>query len=86
MQNTSQNERYAVGYFESWNLESMEAVINAAEEERSPVIIGFNGSLLTKHKRKLEYYAALGKVAAEKTTVPAALLLDCSLAKLHSHA
>jgi tagatose 1,6-diphosphate aldolase GatY/KbaY len=40
------------------------------------VIIGFNGSLLTKHKRKLEYYAALGKVAAEKTTVPAALLLN----------
>lgn len=72
----AQRKRYAVGYFESWNLESTRAVINAAEEERSPVIIGFNGGLLAAHERELEYYAAIGKVAVEKATVPAVLILN----------
>ena len=37
---------YAVGYFESWNLESLLAVADAAEAERSPVILGFSGIYL----------------------------------------
>jgi fructose/tagatose bisphosphate aldolase len=72
----AQRNRYAVGYFESWNLESMRAVIEAAEESRSPVIIGLNGGLSARHEHDLEYYAALGKAAVEKTTVPAVLLLN----------
>ncbi len=44
--------KYAVGYFESWNLESLLAVIDAAETTRSPVIVGFNGIFLT-HKDRL---------------------------------
>ncbi len=34
---------YAVGYFESWNMESLLAVADAAEAARSPVILGFSG-------------------------------------------
>jgi kynurenine formamidase len=30
--------RYAVGYFEAWDSYSLEAVVNAAEAEQSPVI------------------------------------------------
>lgn len=72
----ARRNRYAVGYFESWNLESLRSVINAAEEERSPVIIGFNGGFLATRKRELEYYAAIGKVTTEKATVPTVLLLN----------
>ena len=76
---------YAVGYFESWNLESLRAVIDAAEEEHSPVIAGFNGGMLTDPDRllrsdRLEYYAALGRSAAENAGVPVSLLLN----ELHS--
>src|SRR4030067_112474 len=37
---------YAVGYFESWNLESLMAVGDAAEAMRSPVLLGFSGIYL----------------------------------------
>lgn len=77
----AQEGRYAVGYFESWDLASLRAVINAAEETRSPVIIGFNGGILTNTKRllkpeNLEYYAAIGKIAAQNTWVPVSFMLN----------
>ena len=37
---------YAVGYFESWDLGSLLAVADAAERMRSPVILGFSGIYL----------------------------------------
>lgn len=40
---------YAIGYFESWNLESLFAVLEAAEETRSPVIIGFGCMLMDEN-------------------------------------
>ena len=40
-------EGYAVGYFESWNLESLQGVVDAAEQTMSPVILGFNGGFLS---------------------------------------
>lgn len=71
---------YAVGYFEAWNLESLEAVMDAAEETRSPVILGFGGGFLESPHRldspHLELYAALGLAAARTTTVPVCLLLN----------
>ena len=36
---------YAVGYFEAWDGYSLEAVLDAAEAERAPVVLGF-GCLL----------------------------------------
>src|SRR5438270_4854914 len=71
---------YAVGYFESWNLESLQGVVDAAEETRSPVIIGFNGDFLSRTTRlaaeRLDWYAALGRVAAESAAVPCGLIFN----------
>lgn len=77
----AKKRKYAVGYFESWNLESLEAVIDAAEEIDSPVIIGFNGGILTSPERilkpeNLEYFAAVGRIATRKASVPVALILN----------
>ena len=43
---------YAVGYFESFNLESLLAVADAAEAARSPVIVGFSGIYLPHPARR----------------------------------
>ncbi len=70
---------YAVGYFEAWNEESLEAVIDAAEETDSPVIIGCGGSMADQdwfNRHGLRYFAALGKEAASQSKVPVALLLN----------
>ncbi len=72
--------RYAVCYCEAWNLESLQAVVEAAEETHSPVILGFGGGFLMRPKRphpeRLEYYAGLGLAAAQVASVPVALLLN----------
>jgi ketose-bisphosphate aldolase len=71
---------YAVGYFESWNLGSLQGVLDAAETVRAPVIIGFNGEFLSRPERRaverLALYAALGKAAAQSSTVPCGLLFN----------
>jgi fructose/tagatose bisphosphate aldolase len=71
---------YAVGYFESWNLESLLAVADAAEAERSPVILGFSGIYLPHPRRvvsdPLAAYAAIGREVAARLTVPAVLLFN----------
>jgi ketose-bisphosphate aldolase len=74
---------YAVGYFESWNLESLQGVIDAAEETRSPMLIGFNGEFMSRAGRRaqerLRWYAALGLAAAESAGVPCGLIFnECS--------
>ena len=66
---------YAVGYFEVWNLESTRALVEVAEEERAPLIVGFNGGLIGECDG-LEYYAALARAAVEKSRVPAVSLLN----------
>src|SRR6516165_687083 len=71
---------YAVGYFESWNLESLQGVVDAAEETGSPVILGFNGDFLSRPARRaaerLAWYAALGRAAAESAAVPCGLIFN----------
>lgn len=71
---------YAVGYFESWNFESLQGVIDAAQQTRSPMIIGFNGQWLSCPGRlareDISWYAALGKAAAESASVPVGLLFN----------
>ena len=70
---------YAVCYCESWSLESFQAGVEAAEEENSPIIAGFNGGFLMhpgrKHPESLAFYAGLGR-ALEKARVPVALILN----------
>ena len=79
----AQARGYAVGYFESWNLESFQGVIDAAEETSSPILIGINGAFLSRAGRlaeeRLSWYAALGRAAAESATVPCGLIFnECS--------
>jgi len=72
--------QYAVGYFESWNLESLQAVADAAEATQSPVILGFSGTYLSHQarivKERLSLYAALGIEACRQLSVPACLLFN----------
>jgi ketose-bisphosphate aldolase len=76
----AQRHRYAVGYFEAWNLESILAVKDAAEEADSPVILGFNGGFLSNPKRRIEenvfHYGSLGRAVADQAKVPVALILN----------
>ncbi len=75
----AQRKSYAIPYAESWNLESLEAVIDAAEESRSPIIAGFNGGFLRHCSREkpenLAYYAGFRK-ALELAKVPVAFILN----------
>jgi ketose-bisphosphate aldolase len=72
--------KYAVGYFEAWNMDSILAVADAAEKTNSPVIIGFGGQFIGSKKRIIKeniyHYGSLGKSIAENMKVPVALLLN----------
>lgn len=71
---------YAVGYFESWNMESLLAVADAAEAARSPVILGFSGiSLPNPDRRRPEHladYHALASAVSGRLSVPSCLLFN----------
>ena len=75
----ARRDGYALGYFEAWDSYSLDAVVDAAEAERAPVILGF-GCLLVERgwldAGGIEAFAALGQAAAERAGVPAALLLN----------
>jgi fructose-bisphosphate aldolase class II len=70
---------YAVCYCESWNLESFQAVVEAAEEMSAPIIAGFNGGFLRHRCRpnpeRLAYYSGLASALAE-SPAPIAFLLN----------
>ena len=72
--------QYAVGYFESWNLESLLAVADAAEAAGSPVLLGFSGIYLPHPERLrkecLSVYAALGTETCRRMSVPACLVFN----------
>lgn len=80
MMQHARQHAYAVGYFESWNLESLQGVVDAAEQTRSPIIIGFNGDFLSRPERltqeRLAWYARLGAAAAESASVPCGLIFN----------
>jgi len=71
---------YAVGYFESWNLESLRAVADAAEALRAPVLLGFSGIYLHHPRRRvhepLSVYAALGNETCRRLKTPACLVFN----------
>lgn len=74
--------KYAVGYFEAWDQYSFEAVLEAAEELKSPVILGFGGSMMNQEwfdRNGLRGLAALGKAVARNANVPVAFLLNEAL-------
>ncbi|MGI9254588.1 MAG: class II fructose-bisphosphate aldolase, partial [Thermomicrobiales bacterium] len=72
--------QYAVGYFEAWSIDSLAGVIDAAEQGRAPVIIGFNGEFHTHSGRllpdRVAWLAALGRAAADSCAVPCGLIFN----------
>ena len=75
----AEKSRYAVGYFESWDIYSLEAVLAAAEQERSPVIIGIGG-LSANHEWLssvgVELYGAACAALARRSSVPTGILFN----------
>jgi fructose-bisphosphate aldolase class II len=65
---------YAVGQFNMNNLEFVQAIIEAANEEKSPVILGCSEGAIKY--MGLEYTVAMARVAAETAKVPVVLHLD----------
>lgn len=78
LEHAAQN-RYAVGYFESWDVYSLEATVAAAEENRSPVIIGIGG-LSANHAwlrgHGIHLYGAVSEMLAKRARVPVATLFN----------
>ncbi len=68
-----------MGYFEAWDSYSLEAVIEAAEAENSPVILGFGCMMVAEtwlDGGGIETLGSLGSEFAERTRMPVALLLN----------
>ncbi|SEH44688.1 MULTISPECIES: class II fructose-bisphosphate aldolase [Atopobiaceae] len=70
----AQDGHYAVGAFNVENLEFVMAVIAAAEERHSPVIMQTTPG--TVKYASLDYFAAMARVAAQSASVPVAIHLD----------
>lgn len=66
--------KYSVGAFNIHNLESLQAVVTAAQEENSPVIVAVTPSAIKY--AGLTYLAKIVKTAAENASVPMSLHLD----------
>ena len=70
---------YALGYFEAWDSYSLEAVLEAAEAEQAPVILGF-GCMMAEgawlDSGGIEVLAGMGLPLARRAQVPVALLLN----------
>lgn len=71
--------RYAVGYFESWDSYSFEGVLEAAESQDSPVIVGFGATMLDDswlNHRGIEFLGASGRRLLDGCSVPVSFLLN----------
>jgi ketose-bisphosphate aldolase len=70
---------YALGYFESWDSYSLEAVLEAAEAENAPVVAGFGATMLDDEWLDgggIEFLGASGRNLVEKCRVPVCFLLN----------
>jgi fructose-bisphosphate aldolase class II len=65
---------YAVGAFNAINMETAQAIIGAAEDEKSPLIVQITQTTL--HYTEPEELAALVFALVDKATVPVAVHLD----------
>lgn len=70
----AQAEGYAIGAFNANNMECVQAVIETAEEEQSPVILQVSQGAIAY--AGLEFATMLVRTAAELATVPVVLHLD----------
>ncbi len=67
-------EGYAVGAFNANNMEIVQAIVEAAEKEKSPVIMQASQGAIKY--AGLEFITGMVKIAAEEASVPVALHLD----------
>lgn len=70
---------YGVGYFEAWDLSSLETVLTAAEAERAPVMLGFGAMMVDGgwlDAGGLERLGALATVVARQAAVPVSLIFN----------
>jgi len=70
----SEKNRYAIGAFNINNMEILQAIIETAEEEKSPVIVAVSEGAIKY--AGLEYLSAMVHIAAKKTNIPVAFHLD----------
>src|SRR5690625_830795 len=77
MLNTAKDNQYAVGQFNVNNLEYAQAILQAAEEEKSPVILGVSEGA-GRYMGGFTVVVAMVKALMEEyeTTVPVAIHLD----------
>jgi len=76
----ARERKYIVGYFEAWDYGSLKASLEAAEEVKCPVIIGFGGRTFETSsgldERKMASFACMGKIMAQSSSVPCAFILN----------
>jgi fructose/tagatose bisphosphate aldolase len=68
-----------VGYFEAWDQYSLEACLEAAEQTRSPAILGFGAAVTDQawlDRWGVEEMGGLARRLAEASTVPSAVLFN----------
>ncbi|MBO5398011.1 MAG: class II fructose-1,6-bisphosphate aldolase [Clostridia bacterium] len=70
----SMKEHFAIGAFNINNMEFIQAITDAAEEAKSPVILQVSSSAI-KYAR-MEYLLKMVEAAVQTTTIPIALHLD----------
>ena len=70
----SMEEGYAIGAFNVNNMEIIQAIVDAAQEEKSPVILQASSSAI-KYARPV-YLKKMVEAAVEETDIPIALHLD----------
>jgi fructose-bisphosphate aldolase class II len=70
----AKREGYAVGAFNLNNMEIAQAIVETAEEERSPVIMQASQGAI--QYAGIDYITAIGRAAAERATIPLSLHLD----------
>lgn len=68
---------FAVGAFNANNMEMVQAIVEAAEEERAPVIVQISQGAI--EYAGAEFMAAIVRVAAERASVPVVCHLDHGL-------
>lgn len=71
---TAREGHYAVPAFNAENMEMVQAIVEAAEEAKSPVIIQTTPTTVNYIKREMAY--AMVRAVADKASVPVALHLD----------
>ena len=77
MMNKAKEEKYAVGQFNLNNLEFTQAILQAAQEERSPVILGVSEGA-ARYMGGFKFVVKMVEALMEEygTTVPVAIHLD----------